>query len=159
LTERRRARCRGHAGALPPLLVDEAFLNACRPRDRALLGAVLREPVGRIESWTPEAAFEVLLKVGRLWPRARTLLAQPTRLAARRYWRNLEQRLNERVGLSMSASSGGGTLARRRLLECPLEGVEGVGHPAPAVGQAGVRYEGAPDVVAYAVRPRVLIRP
>ena len=89
---------------VPPrrLAVDDGTLEGLGPGSRALVEAILREPLGRIEVSGPSEAVEVCHLLCDAFARARILIAVATRKQAINLHKALENRHSERVGLAMS---------------------------------------------------------
>lgn len=84
------------------LLVEPAVLGDVEPSDKALLEAIVREPLGQIETQSFEDAVARCMLLGRAFPRVRFVVGMPTRRQAWKMWHELEGALNERVGLVMA---------------------------------------------------------
>jgi hypothetical protein len=86
----------------PRLCVDRDVLAECDSRERALLEAVARERLAQVEVQTDDDTLDRMLLIGSLFPDAQCVVAVATRWEAWKWWRDLEEHLEEKVGLALS---------------------------------------------------------
>jgi hypothetical protein len=80
----------------------EDIYAAATTAERALLQAVCREPLGQIEVRTRQDRIAKCLLLLRAFPKARVAVAVATRAQALELWRELEEQLDEPIGLELS---------------------------------------------------------
>jgi hypothetical protein len=89
--------------------VDEQFVAEADSDVKPLLEAMTREPLGQVEVRGFADAVEKTVLVHRIFSKARLVVALATKRQAWRFWRSLEDVLDERVGLRCAGHRRAGT--------------------------------------------------